>query len=327
MNIYIIYNYWEILLSLLVLENSKNEDSILLIVENEIEEKIISRLEEKYKIIKFNFSPNRILRFLFFYYKVNYFLPHKLNFLLSNVKRIVSFSDHDAITQYFIKNKKYVDLYEHGGVNYKVEFNEIDQKIKEIIFRMKKPYGRSEYVRNIYLRGTGKIPEDIKEKVKLIELEELWNTIDKESRNRILEIFGLDLKKLEAIGRKSVILFTQPFSEDRVITEKEKIDLYKKIVKNYNRNELIIKNHPREKTNYEKIFSDITILERGFPSELLTLVGIKIKKVITISSTAISIFSKKAEIDFYGTEIHPKILKYFGNIDFFMKRNKFIDKE
>ena len=55
--------------------------------------------------------------------------------------------------------------------------------------------------------------------------------------------------------------------------------------------------------------------------------GLKIKKVITVGSTVVSIFSGRSEIDFYGAEVHPKILKYYGNIDFFIKRNRTIDRE
>ena len=191
---------------------------------------------------------------------------------------------------------------------------------------MEKPYGRNEYVKNIFLRGSGKIPEDIKNKVKIVNLKELWSQLDFSSQNKILDVFGLDVEKLKIIEAKNTILFTQPFSEDKVISEDEKVDLYKKIIKNYDKRSLVIKPHPREKTEYNKIFEDIMILENSFPAELLLLSKFKFEKVVTISSTAVSVFFNKSEIDFYGSEVHPKILKYFGNLDFFMKRNKFIEK-
>ena len=211
-------------------------------------------------------------------------------------------------------------------INYQTEFEGIEQKIKRIIFKMEKPYGRNEYVKNIFLRGSGKIPEDIKNKVKIVDLKELWSQLDFSSQNKILDVFGLDVEKLKIIEAKNTILFTQPFSEDKVISEDEKVDLYKKIIKNYDKRSLVIKPHPREKTEYNKIFEDIMILENSFPAELLLLSKFKFEKVVTISSTAVSVFFNKSEIDFYGSEVHPKILKYFGNLDFFMKRNKFIEK-
>ena len=315
MNLYIIYNYWEILLSLLVLEKNKDRNNILLIVENEIEEELLKRLEKRYKVLRFNIKPNKFLKFLTYYYKIDYQFPKKLGRFLSSIERIISFSDQDVITRYFIKNKKYIDLFEHGVINYQTEFEGIEQ-----------PYGRNEYVKNIFLRGSGKIPEDIKNKVKIVDLKELWSQLDFSSQNKILDVFGLDVEKLKIIGAKNTILFTQPFSEDKVISEDEKVDLYKKIIKNYDKKSLVIKPHPREKTEYNKIFEDIMILENSFPAELLLLSKFKFEKVVTISSTAVSVFFNKSEIDFYGSEVHPKILKYFGNLDFFMKRNKFIEK-
>ena len=312
MNIYIIYNYWELLLSLMILETQeKNKNNLVIIVKNEIKDIIIKKLKGKYNILEYSFSPNRVLRLFSFYYKIYIILPNNLKYLLNKVERIISFSDQDAITRYFIKNKKYIDLYEHGNINYKTEFNNIEQKIKKILFRMEKPYGRNEYVKNIYLRGTGIIPEDIKSKVVIIDLEKIWENINNDGKKNILEIFGLDIKEINDIQDKEMILFTQPFSEDGVLTEREKLDLYKKIIDKYYNNE----------------FSDITILEKAFPSELLLFMGLKIKKVITVGSTVVSIFSGRSEIDFYGAEVHPKILKYYGNIDFFIKRNRTIDRE
>ena len=326
-NMYVIYGYWEILLSLLILEKHKDENNILLIVENEIEENLLLRLEKNYNVLRFRIKPNKFLKFLTYYYRINYYFPKRLGKFLPNIKRIVSFSDQDVINRYFIKNKKYIDLFEHGVINYQTEFNGIKQKIKKIIFKMEKPYGRNEYVKNIFLRGSGEIPEDIKNKVKIIDIKKIWNQLNLDSQSRILNIFGLDIEKLKLVETRDIILFTQPFSEDKIISENEKIELYRKIIEKYNKNSLMIKVHPREKTEYDKIFKNVMLLEKGFPAELLLLIDkLRFKKVVTISSTAVSVFLKSSDIDFYGSEIHPKILNYFGNLDFFMKRNQFIDR-
>ena len=101
----------------------------------------------------------------------------------------------------------------------------------------------------------------------------------------------------------------------------------KKIIKKYSKEKLVIKNHPQEKTNYKKEFSDIMVLEKKFPSELLSLLGLNLKRVVTINSTAISIFLKKAKIDFYGSKVHPKIFSSLGDDSFYMKRNCFLDED
>ena len=84
----------------------------------------------------------------------------------------------------------------------------------------------------------------------------------------------------------------------------------------------MIKSHPREKTNYKKEFPEITVIDQRIPSELLLFTKAKFSRVATVFSTSISIFLKNSEVDFYGTEVHPKLFKYYGNIDFFFKKNK-----
>ena len=117
-------------------------------------------------------------------------------------------------------------------------------------------------------------------------------------------------------------MFTQPFSEDKILTEKEKVELYKDIIANYDVTKLLIKSHPREKTNYRKEFPKITVIDQRIPSELLLFTKAEFSRVITVFSTSISIFLKSSEVDFYGTEVHPKLLKYYGNLDFFFKKNR-----
>ena len=327
MNIYIIYNYWELLLSLILIGQENNKNNLLIVVENEIDKKIIDRLKKNYEIEQFNFSTNKFLRFILFYYKIYYLLPKRLGKFLKDIEKINSFSDQDAITRYFIMNKKYINLYEHGAINYMEEFNSINQKVKEIFFKMEKPYGRNEFVKNVYLRGSAPIPKDIRRKVKIINLEKLWSNVKSKNKESIVSIFGLSIESQKNLKEKEIILFTQPFSEIGVLTEREKIELYKKIIKKYSKEKLVIKNHPQEKTNYKKEFSDIMVLEKKFPSELLSLLGLNLKRVVTINSTAISIFLKKAKIDFYGSKVHPKIFSSLGDDSFYMKRNCFLDED
>ena len=241
MNIYIIYNYWELLLSLILIGQENNKNNLLIVVENEIDKKIIDRLKKNYEIEQFNFSTNRFLRFALYYYKVHYLLPKKLKKFLKNIEEINSFSDQDAITRYFIMNKKYINLYEHGAINYMEEFNSINQKVKEFLFKRENPYGRNEFVKNVYLRGSAPIPKDIRGKVKIINLEKLWSNVKPKNKESIVSIFGLSIESQKNLKEKEIILFTQPFSEIGVLTEREKIELYKRIIKKYSKEKLVIK--------------------------------------------------------------------------------------
>ena len=186
------------------------------------------------------------------------------------------------------------------------------------------PYTKSaKNVKKIYLTGLAQIPEEIKDKVEIVDLKKLWKLKTKEEQGGILEVFGFNREILEKIKEKNTILFTQPLSEDGILNEQEKIELYSKIILKYPKEKLIIKTHPREKTNYSKVFNEIYILEQNFPAEIFKLLEISFKKGITLFSTAV-LANNCEEIDFYGTEVHPKLLKKFGSMDHIMKRNKFL---
>ena len=190
-----------------------------------------------------------------------------------------------------------------------------------------KVYGYGEKVKKIYLTENlcREIPKGLEKKAEIINLKELWNKKSEEEKKIILNVFDFNPEILKKVNENTVMLFTQPLSEDNVITEEEKIELYSKIIKKYKNQSVIIKSHPREETDYSMYFSNCYIMKEKYPVEILELVGIKIKKAITIFSTAAFGLGKDVEIDFYGTEVHPKLFKRFGSQDKVMKRNAFLN--
>lgn len=200
------------------------------------------------------------------------------------------------------------------------------RKFVDVIFQRKKMLGRDSAVKKIYLTGLAPIPEEIKDKVEIINLKELWNKKSDVEKEEILNIFGFDKNIVNNIKNRKYILYTQPLSEDEVLLESEKIELYSKILEKYDKNYVVLKKHPREKTDYKKIFPDIEVMDQVFPAELLTLLDIHFEKAITIFSTA-ALTDDKVQVDFYGTEIHPKLFKRFGSQDKIMKRNVFLNEE
>lgn len=230
----------------------------------------------------------------------------------------------------FFKCKNFFVL-EDGGVNY--SYKKSSKNIKFILRDFMKlrnpfyaPFGYSEKVKKIYLTGLAPIPEEIKDKVEIINLKELWNKKSDVEKEEILNIFGFDKNIVNNIKNRKYILYTQPLSEDEILLESEKIELYSKILEKYDKNYVVLKKHPREKTDYKKIFPDIEVMDQVFPAELLTLLDIHFEKAITIFSTA-ALTDDKVQVDFYGTEIHPKLFKRFGSQDKIMKRNVFLNEE
>ena len=89
--------------------------------------------------------------------------------------------------------------------------------------------------------------------------------------------------------------------------------LYGQIVNNYDKNNLIIKTHPRDNIPYEQLFPGIVVFRKKVPSQLIDLVGVHFKKAITVFSSAALSFAYPIQVDWYGTEIHPKVLSIYGH--------------
>lgn len=230
--------------------------------------------------------------------------------------------DHLTGAGYFIKNHKF-HVIEDGIINY-YSMPEVDKQIKRESFLLKifkygtylyYPYGFSKNVTKIYLtKHSENIPEKLKNKIKVVSLKNLWNSSSEDKKAEILHVFGLQKSLLKELSEKENILLTQPFSEDQVVTEEEKIEIYKNIMKNYNEEKTVIKTHPREKTSYRDIFPKAVILDKPFPFELFSLMDTNFKNAITVFSTSVINLGDNVNIDFYGSKINEKIFKKFGDI-------------
>lgn len=306
------------LLIYLLLSSSAEIDKTLFL----LEENLYSyRLKNKF-CFTYKTNKNKILRYLdrMKIILICAFLNQRKK--LKNLE--VYGNDHIPIAFYFLKKHKFITI-EDGFANYNLKTSRRNIE-KRYAYRFP-DLGRAKNVNKIYLTGLGNISTEIAKKVEIVNLQILWNKKNTYEKIKILKIFNLNKKKIKNISSKTHILFTQPLSEDGYLTEEEKIKLYKKIISKYNSKLLVIKKHPREKTNYEEIFPDIAVDREIFPSEILDLVGIKFEKVITLFSTAALGLGINTDVDFYGTEVHSKILENFGNLDNIMKRNCFLEDE
>lgn len=237
---------------------------------------------------------------------------------------IVYSVDHTRIGNKLLFCKEFI-LIEDGLMNYKeIKESNIKIKIKKILLK-NRILGRSKNVKKIYLTGLAPIPKELLSKVEIVNLKKLWNNKKNEEKKEILKVFSFNMNIIKKIKERSIILFTQPLSEDKILTENEKIKIYSKIIKKYSKDKLIIKIHPREKTDYKEIFKDCLILDNPFPFEIMNLLDIKFKKAVTLFSTAALNLGENTTVDFYGTEVNNKIFKRFGSCDNIMVRNCFLE--
>lgn len=298
----------ELLIFLLLIELT---EEIIYIYMND--KKIIDKLfGKKIQLKKLKLTGNKYInkiKILFWGIRNRIYLKIILKTL--NFKEFQIFGYNHTLYNYiFLSEKKYI----------------IEDGLKDYIPEVYKKNLKSKLVKKIYYTETlmKKFKIDEHKKIQKLNLQNLWDKQSFENKQRILEIFDVDISILKELEDKKIILFTQPLSEDKFITEKEKIEIYKKILKNCEEKKIVIKPHPREETDYLKYFPNFYILEAKYPIELLVLNGLKIDKVITLFSTAVFNFGYETEIDFYGTEVHKNIFNYFGSMDHIMKRNKFL---
>lgn len=290
-------------------------------------ESLIKKLNQ----IGIKYYKARILKKGFINYYYNRF---KFFYEIKKLKKVEVFGSDYSIESWIFRNNGMI-LIEDGVANYlshELQPISLKNRIKnwmKLYFSPKEytPFGYSDKVKKIYLSGLSVIPKKIEHKVEIINLKELWDKKTLEEQNEILDIFSFDSSIKEKIKGRDMILFTQPLSEDKILTEEEKIEIYSKIVKKYPKDKLIIKTHPREKTDYKNIFKEYLVLDNPFPFEILNLLDVKFTKAITLFSTAALGLGKNVETDFYGTEIHPKIFDRVGSCDNIMKRNCFLKEE
>ncbi len=167
-------------------------------------------------------------------------------------------------------------------------------------------YGFDEKIKNIYLLGRTVIPEQIRHKVTIVNLEEQWNARTIEEQAEILDILAVPIKQIISLlnsGRDHIFLTQHYFNKYDEEKKKKHIELCKKILSNYDHKRVIIKVHPGgiEPVDYEKLFPDCYIMRDSFPIEIIKLIGLesRIFKIISVFSTAIYGFFDKSKIDCY----------------------------
>lgn len=331
--IFLVESIRELLIFLLI-SNQKEQRKFIFF--DNFKSEIIENLNENIEIYpSLKLSNNKIKNI---FLKLKYLKNIRNNPKILNLKnkKKVEFYGYDFSLMGIIFSEKKMNLIEDGFGFYKEVnlFNEkklsylkINRNLRRImnyfLYKSKKYiYGLDTTIEKVFISSEFKdmpLPNEIRKKIEVLNLEELWNKKSKEEKEYILKIFGFvkpDIKNME------ILLLTQPLSEDGVLSEKEKIELYRKIAQNYSGEKIYIKPHPREKSDYKNIFNECIVIDRDFPIELFFLLGINIKRVVTIFST--SIFNKKniANIDVYGTEVHQKIFRRYGDYNKYIKTNK-----
>lgn len=238
---------------------------------------------------------------------------------LLNRKTPVYLASKITFTNLFLKYVDTAFYLEDGTASYELDAYKNDKQVIERNTSMLNRwmygdfyprYGSADTVLKIYLTGLLPISKIIANKVELINLKLLWQQKSLEQKENILKVFlpdGLNKSRLE---KCEVLLLTQPFSEDSddIFLESDKIDVYRKLLSGYDESKVLIKVHPREKTDYSHYFPKAQILRTPCPMELLTLTGLQIKRAVSVNSTAIFSLDDSVEKIISGYDVTPALI-------------------
>ncbi len=273
-----------------------------------------------------HFSKNRLtrnvkFRFLFWYKYIKIF---KLPSFRDKQLFIQDHLEHSAI---MIGHKKYtliedapgsLNFYENGF------WGKIDRefqarpayKIKKIICgpTIYKSFGHNEQCTDIILSSMYDLDYLNRKCLHYVNINNNWAETSEHKKNYIRKLLSLDVVDTKVYEGKSIILFTQPLYSGCVSRGVHE-EIYRKIISKYPQDKLVIKVHPRDMFPYETIFPKIVVVRNTLPSQFLQILGIQFEKAVTVFSTAVFDLGYKLQVDWYGTECHPSILKYSGRVD------------
>ena len=139
-----------------------------------------------------------------------------------------------------------------------------------------------------------------------------WNQAIETKQTEILSVFNISSSDLIQLKKRKVILLTQNFATLGYVSEQELVGIYAERLKKYSQDDIVIKNHPLDKVQYQKYFPEVYVFDKVVPMQLMNLLNIRYDTVVTICSSAVFSFPYDIHIDWIGTESNPKLFAALG---------------
>ncbi|NNE33122.1 MAG: hypothetical protein HKN40_12220 [Winogradskyella sp.] len=324
--LFVITSVYHILLSILLIEERKLKNSILVIVKitPNIESLVHSlkktdwfddviimagRKEQKQLAGKFTYTLNRK--------KIVKLIDQK-NSKLNNLKNGIDNFDvyicsPDSAKNYFIYKYKNHNIFmlEDGLKTYVTKSPSISKKIIGKLVNRPMVNGFDNRITKVFASNPNDLPEALKVKSEKLNWKTTLKNLGQEKLDTLSLAFlpdtDLNTESLFPTDKTKSIILTQTLNEDGVIEhEQEKIDICKDFVNQAQTDIIYIKPHPRELTDYKSIFNlndKVVVLPKLFPAELLNLhPNLKFKKAFTAFSTAIDNLEQVEEKIILGHE-------------------------
>ncbi|MDF2946610.1 MAG: hypothetical protein K0S51_1289 [Bacillales bacterium] len=216
----------------------------------------------------------------------------------STYSEVNIFNDWTYIGYYLRANKIYYNLLEDAKDSYKVLGNyfKIDyykpfkHRLLSRIFETQFFHGKSKYSKVVEVNSADgiSIPKD---KLRITPKDNMFKNLTNEDKIKIYNIFMSD-KVSPTLEQNSILILTQPLFEDKIVKFSEiQKNVYEIIINEYCIEKglnPVIKPHPRDNFNYELEFSNIKVINKNLPTEILNFnPQIKFAKAITVTSSSI----------------------------------------
>ena len=222
-----------------------------------------------------------------------------LLFLKTFNKEVEIYGHAQTPFSYMFYENENSNIIEDGLMNYNrpiIETHKINPIIDKILhifgiyfLNANEGLGSHKNIKNVYLTKEFDHPL-LKGKIKHINMKKCWNRFSNDKKIEILNIFNIsDFNDYEG---KTVLILTQALSAQEFMTFDEEIKIYEEMINRFKDYTPIIKPHPRDETDYRKLFEGVEILNKSFPIELLNLIGFEPTIACSVVSTALLNFEK-----------------------------------
>ncbi|RZJ71193.1 glycosyltransferase family 52 [Flavobacterium sp.] len=166
----------------------------------------------------------------------------------------------------------YFRMVEEGFQTYRHKMPVLRYLKRKYLIKFPILMGHDSQVKEVLVQHPEKLRDNVlRSKGKKLDLDKLQRDLSNEQRQDVLECFLGERPTYS--GTKKFLLITQPLSEDGIVSEKQKVDIYAKAIlsakaKGY---DVYLKTHPREFTKYSELFKDVKLIPQLFPIEVFNL--------------------------------------------------------
>ncbi|MEZ9906714.1 glycosyltransferase family 52 [Vibrio breoganii] len=289
-------------------------DNTTIVLNHDIDESVKQWLSKNYDtvIYKNRFRNVYIVNLIY-----RFFFGVRLKLKIFLCGRSVKIFGGDHLPSFLAFRKNEYSIIEDGIANYTRNENENENfsyfekysRLKESLYRSR-VFGRAENANQIYLSGILDVPDDIVSKVELVDVRKLWHELSHFEKKEIYRCFSVCDETLNLFEKYKIILLTQPLEELPGITELDKVGIYHDFISSYNYDDILLKTHPREMTNYRSYFPNIKVVDESFPMEVISMQNVRFDKVLTICSTA-ALYLNTVELVWVGDNCNDKLYDIF----------------